>query len=78
MTGIAVYALLALLASALGLVVVVAISTRRAARRPLDPLPAGLKHLAAHVGALSQLGAGLQLRPGESSRRVAPAVIGFR
>lgn len=78
MTGITTYALLTLLAfAALGAVATWSVRHRRTTRLPLEPLPAGLKHLAAQVGALSQFGAGLQVRPGARSRRVAP-VIGLR
>ncbi|WP_248353933.1 hypothetical protein [Anaeromyxobacter oryzae] len=65
-----VYALLALAFAALGLVSTLFLRHRRSTRLPLDPLPAGLKHLAAHVGSLSRFGADLQVRPGERWRRI--------
>jgi hypothetical protein len=72
MNEITAYALIALLAfAALGLVASFSLRRRRASRLPLDPLPAGLKHLAAHVGSLSRLGADLEVRPGARWRRIS-------
>lgn len=50
---------------------------RRATRLPLDPLPAGMKHLASHVGALSHLGSGLRVAPGTRWRRLG-TLLGVR
>ncbi len=72
MTVITAYASLALIAFAvLGVLSTILLRRRRANRLLLDPLPAGLKHLAAHVRSLSGLGADLQVRPGERWRRIS-------
>jgi hypothetical protein len=71
MTGMTAYALVALLAfAALGALATLSLRRRRATRLPLDPLPAGMKHLASQVGALSHFGAGLRIEPGARLRRV--------
>ncbi len=74
MTAITAYALALLVFAALGLVSTLLLRRRRSSRMPLDPLPAGLKHLAAHVGTLSRFGADLQVRPGERWRRISSVV----
>lgn len=58
---------LALLALSILSAVIVLVVGRRRRRRAgemrVDPLPAGMKQLASHVGALSSLGMGLRLPP---------------
>jgi membrane protein implicated in regulation of membrane protease activity len=73
---------LALLAFAILSAVAVLIAGRRRRRRAgeirVDPLPAGLKQLASHVGALSSFGMGLRLPPHGVARRRVGTLIGVR
>lgn len=73
---------LALLAFAVLSGVAVLVAGRRRRRRAgelrVDPLPAGLRHLAWQVGALSSLGMGLPLPPHGVTRRRAGTLIGVR
>lgn len=66
------------LALAAGAATLLARRRRRPGRySPIDPLPAGMKHLAAHVGSLSDLGHGLAVRPGQRWRRLG-TLLGVR
>lgn len=51
---------------------------RRAGDLLIDPLPAGLKHFASQVGALSSFGMGLPLPPHGVTRRRGGTLIGVR
>lgn len=65
------------LAAAAAITLVALRRVRRATRLPLDPLPAGMKHLASHVGALSHLDHGLRVAPGVRWRRLG-TLLGVR
>ncbi len=72
---------LALLAFAFLSAVILVVAGRRRRRTGefrVDPLPAGLKHLASQVGALSSFGMGLPLPPHGAARRRAGPLLGVR
>jgi hypothetical protein len=62
--------------------VVTAVRARRrrhASHGSLDPLPAGIKHLASHVGTLSSFGMGLRVVPAQrNGRRRIGTLLGVR
>ncbi len=73
---------LALLALALLSTVALMVAGRRRRRRAgdfrVDPLPAGLRHLASHVSSLSSFGMGLPLPPHGVARRRPGTLVGVR
>lgn len=61
--------------------VIAAVRVRRRRRSDdlsIAPLPAGLKHLASHVGTLSSFGMGLRVPAHRNGRRRTGALIGVR
>lgn len=73
---------LAIALLALGLLAALVVAGRRRRRltgeRRIETLPAGLRHLASHVGAISTFGMGLPLPPHGVGRRRPGTLISVR
>lgn len=78
MSRLALVLLAFALLSLVGLLVAGRRRRRRAGDFRVDPLPAGLKHLASQVGALSSFGMGLPLPPHGVTRRRPGTLVGVR